>query len=264
MRNFPLASLILWLGLTGHCPAADFNRVNCEGVYRHHLQGICTNEKDAIYWSFTTMLVKTDPRGRVLKTVPVSNHHGDLCHCDGKLYVAVNFGRFNDPEGNADSWVYVYDAADLSFVAKHTTPEIFHGAGGIAHHDKRFVVVGGLPEGVEENYAYEYDSEFKFVKKHVIKSGYTRLGIQTAGFNDGRWWFGCYSNNVLVMDDSFKLVGKFDFDCGLGIVRTRNGRFLIGRGGGTGEKRTGSALVARVDEEMGLVIQSEQERELNK
>ncbi len=140
---------------------------------------------------------------------------------------------------------------------KHKTPEVFHGAGGIAYHDSKFIVVGGLPEGVKENYAYEYDSQFKFVKKHVIKSGYTRLGIQTAGFSDGRWWFGCYGNKVLVTDESFKLVGKFDFDCGLGIVKIRRGRFLIGRGGGTGTKRTGRTLVARVDEEMGLVIETE-------
>jgi len=32
---------------------------------------------------------------------------------------------------------------------------------------------------------------------------------------------------------------------------------LIGRGRGTGDKRTGKTLVARVDEEMGLLIQSE-------
>ena len=260
MRNFPFIPLISWLVLTGQCLAADFKAVDCEGMYRHHLQGICTNEKDAIYWSFTTTLVKADPKGRVLKKVPVANHHGDLCHHEGKLYVAVNLGRFNDPKGNADSWVYVYDANDLSFVAKHKTPEVFHGVGGVAYHGKKFIVVGGLPDGVEENYAYEYDSEFKFVKKHVIKSGHTRLGIQTAGFSDGRWWFGCYGNKVLVTDETFKLVGKFDFDCGLGIVRIRSGKFLIGRGGGAGEKRTGMALVARVDEEMGLAIQSEPKR----
>ena len=145
-------------------PRSPFGSVNCEGVYRHHLQGVCTNEEDAVYWSFTTTLVKTDPMGKVLKKIPVKNHHGDLCHRDGKLYVAVNLGRFNDPKGNADSWVYVYDAANLSFVAKHKTPQVFHGAGGIAHHGKRFIVVGGLPEGIEENYVYEFDLEFKFVK----------------------------------------------------------------------------------------------------
>ena len=153
MRKIPLTLLILWLSLTGQSLAADFKGVACEGTYRHHLQGICTNEKEALYWSFTTTLVKTDPQGRVLKKVTVANHHGDLCHHGGKLYVAVNLGRFNDPKGNADSWVYVYDATNLSVVATHKTPEVFHGAGGIAYHDSKFIVVGGLPEGVKENYA---------------------------------------------------------------------------------------------------------------
>lgn len=35
--------------------AAEFHAVPCEGTYPHHLQGICTNERDAIYWSFTTI-----------------------------------------------------------------------------------------------------------------------------------------------------------------------------------------------------------------
>ena len=41
----------------------QFRNVTCEGSYRHHLQGICTDGEDAIYWSFTTTLVKTDLSG---------------------------------------------------------------------------------------------------------------------------------------------------------------------------------------------------------
>ena len=59
-------------------------------------------------------------------------------------------------------------------------------------------------------------------------------------------------------DESFKMVGKYDFDCGLGIVGIRHGTFLIGRGGGTGDQRTGKVLVGRADEEMGLVVQPEE------
>ena len=79
-----------------------FSSVDCEGTYRSHLQGICTNEVDAIYWSFTRTLVKTDRDGNVRTKVEVPRHYGDLCFCDGAIHVAVNFGRFNDPEGNAD------------------------------------------------------------------------------------------------------------------------------------------------------------------
>lgn len=64
----------------------------------------------------------------------------------------------------------------------YSEPKVFYGAGGIGYRNGRFFVVGGLPTDVKENYAYEYDSEFKFLEKHVIKSGHTHLGIQTAAF----------------------------------------------------------------------------------
>ena len=205
--------------------------VRCEGTYPHHLQGVCTDEK-AIFWSFTTALIKTDMEGTLLKKVPVANHHGDLCFHDGKLYVAVNLGKFNDPEGNADSWVYVYDAETLTELARHETQEVFHGAGGIGYRDGHFFVVGGLPDGVDENYVYEYDSDFKFLKKHVIKSGHTHLGIQTATFAHGRWWFGCYGDPkiMLVTDADFQMNGRYEIDCSLGIEGLSGGRLLVGSG----------------------------------
>ena len=151
-------------------------KVQCEGAYQHHLQGVCTDE-NSIFWSFTTTLVKTDMNGTLLKQVPVANHHGDLCFHQGKLYVAVNLGKFNDPEGNGDSWVYVYDAETLTEIARHETQEVFHGAGGIGIRDGHFFVVGGLPDDLKENYVYEYDRDFKFLTKHIVKSGHTHLGI---------------------------------------------------------------------------------------
>jgi len=245
---------------TGGKREAAFHAVQCEGTYRHHLQGIATNGTDAVYWSFTTALVKTDTHGKVLEQVPVANHHGDLCHLDGKLYVAVNLGKFNDPKGNADSWVYVYDAHDLSFLEKHETQEVFHGAGGIAARGRHFFVVGGLPEGIEENYVYEYDGAFTFVKKHVVKSGNTLMGIQTAAFANGCWWFGCYGKPRILLktDDSFSLLGRYEYDASLGIVGLPNGRFLVARGPCQPQKGcAGSVLVADADDEKGLVIETE-------
>lgn len=239
--------------------AQDFRDVTCEGTYRHHLQGICA-DSEAIYWSFTTTLVKTDLDGKLLKKVPVANHHGDLCFDDDKLYVAVNLGRFNDPKGNADSWVYVYDAATLDEQARHPVQEVFHGAGGIGIRDGHFFVVGGLPDGVEENYVYEYDGKFQFLKKHVIKSGHTRLGIQTATFAKDRWWFGCYGNPqiLLVTDADFRMQGRYEYDCSLGIEGLPDGRFLSARGRCEKDKGcTGSARIAVADEQAGLKIVEE-------
>jgi hypothetical protein len=230
---------------------------SCEGVYPHHLQGVCTNDRDAIYWSFTTTLVKTNLQGKVLNQIPVANHHGDLCYHDGKIYVAVNLGKFNNPAGEADSWVYVYDADDLSLLRKHETQQVFHGAGGIGLCDGQFFVVGGLPEGVNENYVYQFDEQFRFVKRHVIHSGHTRLGIQTAAFADGYWWFGCYgSPRMRKTDKEFHLVGKYDVSCSLGIAGLPDGRFLIGRGScQAGVGCIGSVLTAHTDAEKGLIVE---------
>ncbi len=235
--------------------AADFHDVTCEGTYQHHLQGICA-EKEAIYWCFTTTLVKTDLNGKRLKQVPVANHHGDLCFHDGTLFVAVNLGKFNDPKGNADSWVYVYNASDLSFIVKHETKEVFYGAGGIGVRDGHFFVVGGLPDGIEENYVYEYDAKFKFIQKHVVKSGHTHLGIQTATFANDRWWFGCYGTPkiLLVTDANFKPVGRYEYDCSLGIVGLADGRFLSASGRSDKEICTGNVRLAVAEEKAGLRV----------
>ncbi|MGE0758634.1 MAG: hypothetical protein AB7O38_16525 [Pirellulaceae bacterium] len=237
--------------------ADDFRNVTCDGAYPHHLQGICA-DREAIYWSFTTTLVKTDLNGKLLKKLPVANHHGDLCCHDGKLFVAVNLGTFNDSQGNADSWVYVYDAATLTETSRHEVQEVFHGAGGIGFRQGHFFVVGGLPEGVEVNFVYEYDANFRFQQKHIIRSGHTHLGIQTATFAHDRWWFGCYGDPkvLLVTDADFQLKGRYEYDCSLGIVGLSDGRFLSATGQcGKNQGCTGSARIAMADEKAGLRIE---------
>jgi hypothetical protein len=203
----------------------DFRPLSARGL----IQSICS---DAIYWCFTDVLVKSDLTGKILQRVPVADHHGDLCFHNGKIYVAVNLGEFNQPPGKADSWVYVYDAETLDEIARYATPELVHGAGGIGYHDGRFLVVGGLPEGVNENFLYEYDELFRFQKRHVLDSGYTLKGIQTATFANGHWWFGCYGNPrvLLKADPSFRLVSKWEFDVSLGIVGLQDGRLLAATG----------------------------------
>ncbi len=226
---------------TNAVAATGFDAVPCEGTYPHHLQGICTNERDAIYWSFTTTLVKTDRQGRVLKKIPVASHHGDLCFDDEKIYVAVNLGKFNDAAGRADSWVYVYDAGDLAFLKKHQIQQVFHGAGGIGIRNGQFFVVGGLPEGVNENYVYQYDQDFRFVKKQ-------------------QWWFGCYGKPPVMLktDESFRLLGKYEFDCSLGIVGLSEGRFLVARGRSqVGKGCSGRVMLAHSEPDKGLVVKDE-------
>lgn len=254
----PALTAVLVMAVGSPLRAADFAPVECEGKYAQHLQGVSA-DKTSLFWCFTDQLVKTDASGKVQKQVSVKSHHGDLCHHDGKVYVAVNFGSFNRTDGQADSWVYVYAAADLSLVAKHPTPEVFHGAGGIACHAGRFMVVGGLPLNVDENYAYQYDERFKFVEKHVLKSGNTFLGIQTAEFADDHWWFGCYGLPPILLkaDEAFQKVERFEFDASLGIIPLSAGRFLVARGEySLGKGYSGRLVLADTDPKRGLVIEN--------
>lgn len=241
-------------------PHGDAAPARCEGTYPRHLQGVCTSGEGAVYWSFTDVLVKTDRTGKVLKRIPVANHHGDLCYVEGKVYVAVNLGKFNDPQGNADSWVYVYDADDLSEIGRHPTPQAIYGAGGIGYHDGRFLVVGGLPPGFEENYVHEYDRDFRFLRTHAVKSGYTLMGIQTVTFAGDCWWFGCYGKPAVLLkaDPSFQFLGRYEFDGSLGIVGLPDGTFWVGRGAcAPGGPCSGSVVVARPDAQRGLAVQAD-------
>lgn len=257
MANWARAALLAAAtgGLVAADPPPEFAPVQCEGAYPMHLQGVAVDERGDLYWSFTVALVKTDRSGRVLRRANVANHHGDLCVRDGKVFAAVNFGEFNLPAGRADSWVYVYDAGTLEEVARHKTPEVVHGAGGIAHRDGRFFVVGGLPVGMRENYVYEYDEAFAFLGRRVLASGYTALGIQTAEFANGFWWFGCYGNPrvLLKVDPKFERIDRFEFDAALGLAGLPDGRFLVGRGACSGDSGCTGRVVLAVDaRELGL------------
>ncbi len=248
--------LFVFLLTTTLSQASEPLDVTCEGTYPHHLQGICA-DAESIYWSYTTTLLKTDLDGNVQIQIPVANHHGDLCIHDGKLYVAVNLGSFNDPIGNADSWVYVYHAETLEELTRYETQEVFHGAGGIGYREGRFFVVGGLPDGVQENYVYEYDGDFNFVNRHVIESGHTHLGIQTVTFAHDRWWFGCYGDPkiLLVTDADFQMQGRYEFDCSLGIEGWSEGRLLSASGRCDPDKGcVGRVQAAVPDETAGLVF----------
>lgn len=223
----------------------------CEGAYGGHLQGIAVDDGKAIFWSFTVDLVKTDMKGKLIKSVPVANHHGDLTCCNGKVYVAVNLGEFNLEPGKADSWVYVYDAKDLTFISKHKVPELVHGAGGMGYHDGAFIIIGGLPKGYKENYAYEYDDNFKFISRHVVNNGYTLKGIQTACYAHGFWWFGCYGfpdNKALFKTDAtFTLRGAYDTDFSVGIDALPDGKLLRGITWDLGERKKWRGKAVIVD-----------------
>lgn len=206
--------------------------------YGGHLQGITTDYRKFLFWSHTVHLVKTDLNGKVLKKIDVPTHYGDPEWYMNKLYVAVNFGMFNEEPGLSDSWIYVYDPDNLDFICRYPVPEVVHGAGGIGIHDGRVFVVGGLPDlpGYDMNLVYEYDIDFKLQRVHKLASGHTRKGIQTAAWSDGYWYFGCYASEqnpygkvikaVMSPDGNLTLVEMFDTDMSYGIIGLEGDQFL--------------------------------------
>ena len=224
-----------------------------QGTYPGHLQGVCTNDRDALYWSMTTDLVKTDLSGAVTHSIAVPSHHGDLCHLDGRIYVAVNLGLFNDPEGRSDSWIHVHDARDLSLIARHPIAQVVYGAGGIAVADGRFIVVGGLPPGAGENLIYQYDLDFASGRRIALPTGQTRKGVQTAAFDGDHWWFGCYGDpefmEVLIRTDrNFSDIRRFRFDASTGLVPLGDGAFLVARSACGAERCVARLAPARLDD----------------
>ncbi|SKA76776.1 hypothetical protein SAMN02745166_00244 [Prosthecobacter debontii] len=241
--------------------AADsgFQAATCEGIYKRHVQGICTDAQDAIYWSWTDAIVKTDRQGHILRQVQAPDHQGDLCHVEGKLYVAVNLGKFNQPAGAADSWVFVYDSDSLAELARYPVPEVVHGAGGMAYRNGHFYIVGGLPPGADGNEVYEYDASFKLVKRHALASGYTLMGIQTVEYAEGAWWFGCYGKPAVLLraDEAFQMTGRWEINASVGIATLGQGRFLIAENlVGPDKRNTARVKLARADAQQGLIFEA--------
>ncbi len=249
--------------------------VECEGQYPQHLQGITSNKKNTIYWSFTSTLVKTDLKGKILakSEIPTNpddlkayydpgvsalevlgrNHLGDLCLAGNKLYVAWS-DKFNQP--GAKSRVYIYDASDLKLLAIKPVTEATFGAGGIEYFNGHFFVVGGLPPDYNENYVFEYDKDFNYICTHVINSGYTRLGIQTVCFHDNFWWFGCYTvdgkKGLLKTDKEFKLIDTYDVSPSIGLIGWGKNKFLVAEH--FGEKYQAIAVPMQTNDKLGLVL----------
>jgi hypothetical protein len=105
-----------------------------------------------------------------------------------------------------------------------------------------------------------HDVDFKFIKKHVITSGHTYLGIQTATFALDRCWFGCYGDPkiLLVTDADFKMIDRHEFDCSLGIVGVTDTHLLSASGTCKKDQGcSGSARLAVPSDELGISIISQ-------
>ena len=89
-------------------PAVVFEDVFDPGA--SHVQGACCSD-DAVYLSQRTALYKFGWDGKLLAKVAVTNHTGDICFHDGKVYTSVCLY-----EGENRGRIQVFDGKDLAFV----------------------------------------------------------------------------------------------------------------------------------------------------
>ena len=221
-------------------------RIVCAGDYGGHLQGVAT-DGESIYWSFTVAVVKTDLTGNILVSREAPSHQGDMCYKDGVVYVAVNRGRFNT-ESRGVSQVTAYDAKTLEPMWTKQLPDMPHGAGGMTWKDDRFYIIGGLPLKHEKNYVYEYTSDFKFVKRHDLDTGFTWMGIQTAAHEDDTFYFGIYGSKgnpsgVLASPDDLSSYTRYTGAGSVGIIKLDGAYYLGGTGRDKATKRNTGYLV---------------------
>ena len=229
--------------------------IQCDGEYGAHLQGVATNHEDALFWSFTLTLVKTDLSGRVQATAKTLYHLGDLTCVDGKVYAAA-CTTWDRPSNN--SKVYVYSAEDLTLLEMKPVPDVTYGAGGIEYYDGRFYIVGGADPKAEENFIYVYDKDFKYLGTHTLPSGHTELGVQTIAHFEGFFWLGCYGNILLKVDDSLNIVDRYPVDCSYGLKSRHGADVLVGetlfREVDKSKRWRGIVHLAHVDADRGVVL----------
>ena len=221
-------------------------KIVCEGDYGGHLQGVAT-DGESIYWSFTVAVVKTDLAGKILASRKAPSHQGDMCYKDGVVYVAVNLGKFNT-ETRGVSQVTAYDAKTLEPMWTKSLPDMPHGAGGMTWKGDRFYIIGGLPLKHEKNYVYEYTSDFKFVKRYDLDTGFTWMGIQTAAHEDDTFYFGIYGSKgdpsgVLASPDDLSSYTRYTGAGSVGIIKLDGAYYLGGTGRDKKTKRNTGHLV---------------------
>ncbi len=190
-----------------------------------HVQGI-TADKTGIYWSFYDTILKTDFKGKTIKTITIPTHAGDLCAANGKSYVSVTYydKKMVDAEGGT-GWVYVYDS-DLKFLQKVAIPDTPR-PDGITFLDGKFYIAGDdfgkNPHPV--NTISIYDGNFKFKKKITVDIGVpTQYGAQTLNAVDGKILGGFYAkagrNSVLLDAKELKKQALYptSVDVGMAVV----------------------------------------------
>ncbi len=223
--------------------AQTWHDAKVSGAFRGHLQGIDVHD-GKIYWSQTFNLIRTDNDGNIERIIDAEYHHGDVCVANGKLYCAVNKGKFNqNPNANlAKNFVYVYDLnlKCLSIIPINNMPE---GLGAITYHNGKFYLGGGCYKEEKTFKIFQFSEDFKFEKKYEVPVGNSLLGVQTLARAHGKFWLGCYTKkgdkaHLWEADDNFNIIKKHKTigDFGIAEVKQSKNAFLLGVSGSIDKK----------------------------
>ena len=210
------------------------NRITCEGSWSGHLQGICSDGKNRIYWVFDSHLVQTDLKGKLINATMLkreagfNTHGGSPCYANGMIYVPFCGGTFNTEGCAPYNFIQAYDEKDLSLTESFPVPEVVGGAGAVTCADGKFFVTGGRVYGTPGNAVYEYSEKFRPVRTHTLPFNSWK-GIQTLTFDGKNFWFGCYGtkHRVWRADREFKVNGCFAFDGSYGMIPVAGNRLLV-------------------------------------
>lgn len=177
MHRLKLAGALPILGIAFTCQCLVAGEIICEGSdYPYHLQGVATDGTN-LYWTFTTVLVKTDLQGKlVAKHEPKREgaHMGDLSCRNGKVYVGVGRGRRADGS-RIPGEVWEMNAETLAVERTFATPEAIWCNNGLAWWDGSWWVISSSPQGFEYNILVEYDENFVYRETHLVKGVMWRL-----------------------------------------------------------------------------------------
>ena len=234
MKKILTLTLLAIMSMTAYC-GQNWKPITCPGRYVNHLQGIAIAD-GKIYWSYTTKVIKTDAEGNVEKIIDAPNHHGDCCVHDGKLYVAVNTGSFDQKSG-ANNSVWIYDT-DLNFIKTIKIAEHEGGLGGIEFWNGSFYTVGGVHISLPTFKICKWSKDFKLEKVFNIPVGDTLMGVQTICRAYDRFWLGVYlardkghTPPMYECDDNFNIINKHHAKgaCfGIAAIKGKNGEnFMI-------------------------------------
>jgi len=189
-RSLTLAACLAVLRIFAGDPTGT---IACEGTYPYHPQGVATDGTN-VYWSFTTVLVKTDLTGKLLATYAEKargdGHIGDLCCRGGHVFAGINRGFASDETRPGDE-VWEFDGG-LGLVRKYPTPETIWCNNGLEWFGGSFWIVASAPDRCAYNFVFEYTPEFKFRRCLPIASGWTMVGVQTILHYRDRLLFGHY------------------------------------------------------------------------